>query len=64
MDDWRLQGLGRAAPWKQALFLRKGRVRKETRGPRMENEQMKFRVCLRTVEGAAGQNYLKYFEGH
>lgn len=64
MDDWRLQGLGRAAPWKQALFLWKGRVTKETMGPRMENEQMKFRVCVQAIEGAEGQNYLKYSEGH
>lgn len=59
MDDWRLQGLGKAVPWKQALFLRKGSTTKETKSQRMENGGMKFQFCVQAVEEAAGQNFLK-----
>ena len=59
MDDCRLQGLGRAVPWKQALFPRKGSWTKETKSQRMEN---KIPIFCADVEGAAGKNFLTYSE--
>ena len=61
MDDWGLQGLGRAVPWKQPLFSQGGSAQQELetkkRGQKNEclRDRVKFGLCVPRAEGAAGR---------